>query len=137
MARLTLAEQLREAQQALSEQQNSNGLLTAELQNALAENGQLKADLNRLRSTDAALSDSKAELEKLKKELEQSKNSYTYANTRAEKVESELEQCHAVLDGVDGAPARDYDGDYGKKQRGVVTRLAGAFLSIAKTGGVK
>ena len=137
MARLTLAEQLREAQQALAEQQNSNGLLTAELRNMAAEHSTMLAENNQLRVTAGQLTLVKEELEKVRKELDSTKNSYTYANNRAEKAEAELEQCHAVLDGVDGAPAREYDGDYGKKYRGVVTRLAGAFLSIAKTGGVK
>jgi uncharacterized coiled-coil DUF342 family protein len=137
MARLTLAEQLQAAQQALAEQQNSNGLLTAELRNALAENGQLKASINELLPMKAEVIKLREEAEKVKKELDSAKNSYAYANQRAEKAESELEQCHAVLDGVDGAPARSYEGKYGDQQRGVVTRLAGAFLSIAKTGGVK
>lgn len=137
MARLTLAEQLQAAQQALAEQQNSNVLLMAELRNAIAEVSQLKADNNRLKIETSQLAAAKEELEKAKKELESAKSSYTYANSRVDRAEGELEQCHAVLDGVDGAPAREYDGDYGKKQRGVVTRLAGAFLAIAKTGGIK
>jgi hypothetical protein len=37
-----------------------------------------------------------------------------------------------VLDSVEGAPLRDYEGEYGRKQRNVVTRLAGAFLAIAQ-----
>lgn len=76
-------------------------------------------------------------LEKLEKDLATSKSSVTYHSNRADKAEAEIEQAHAVLDGVDGAPAREYEGAYGKLSRNIVTRLAGAFLVIAKTGGVK
>lgn len=78
-----------------------------------------------------------AELEKVKAALASKESSYTYAMTEKNKAEAEIEQAHAVLDGVDGAPSRDYEGEYGKRHRNVVTRLAGAFLAIAKNGGAK
>jgi hypothetical protein len=74
------------------------------------------------------------------RERDDKKSSYEYRDKAADRAEAEIEQAHAVLDGVEGAPSREYevgDGYNSKRQRNVVTRLAGAFLAITKSGGAK
>lgn len=84
-----------------------------------------------------ALSAQQAEFDKKLKEKDDINR---WANEARTKAENELEQAHAVLDSVPGAPARTYEdksSSYSsEKSRNVVTRLAGAFLAIAR-GDVK
>jgi chromosome segregation ATPase len=131
MSRLTLSEQLQSAQATI-------GTLHIQVQNLQTE---LKSAENlKVRELDAA----KAELIQVRadyeKKLKDKETSYAYQGSSLTAASNELEQAHAVLDGVEGAPARDYertDGYGGKIHRNVVTRLAGAFLAIAKNGGPK
>jgi chromosome segregation ATPase len=137
MARLTLAEQLNTLQEKLDSVQAEHQQLNMHYAAMLEQNRQDAMAKRDLQIRIDLMTTTVADFEKLKKELDSSKSSNNYSNTRAEKVESELEQAHAVLDGVDGAPAREYEMEYGKGRRNIVTRLAGAFLAIAKNGGVK
>lgn len=119
MARLTMTEQLAAVQ--------------SQLEVAKQEIYNLQASL---RTVTAELSAQKVDYEK---KLKDKDASYSYQSSNLTSAQNEIEQAHAVLDGVEGAPSRDYEreGGYGKTQRNVVTRLAGAFLAIAKSGGVK
>lgn len=93
-----------------------------------------QAEVERLRVQLDGLSDLREQVAKLTKERDDEKNSVKWSDDRARHAENELEQAHAVLDGVSGAPAREYEQEYGKGRRNVVTRLAGAFLAIAQKG---
>lgn len=137
MARLTLSEQLVEAQQLVAALRQTNGELTAD-RALLRAQAEQQSKLIQDRNTQLAeFQVIKEQLAKALKDLESSKGSYNYASQEKVKIENELEQAHAVLDGVEGAPEREYDLEYGKGKRNVVTRLAGAFLAIAKNGGTK
>jgi chromosome segregation ATPase len=119
MARLTLADQLAAATTKVSS---------------------LEEQLHTLRHA-AAQKDAEhaAKVVEFEKKLKDKDQSYSYQSSNLTIANNEIEQAHAVLDGVEGAPTRDYEkeGGYGKTQRNVVTRLAGAFLAIARNGGVK
>lgn len=139
MARLTLSEQV-------NAQASQIATLTAELTTAketiashLRANELQQTEIVRLREMLQGAREAQARVEELTKTLAQAESMKSYHNSRADKADAELEQAHAVLDGVEGAPPRDYErpDGYGKAQRNVVTRLAGAFLAIAKTGGAK
>lgn len=140
MARLTLSEQV-------NAQATQINTLTAELHTAreaiaahLRANEMMQAEIARQRTLLNELPNLREELAKVTKERDDAKTSYIYRDKAASKAEDELEQAHAVLDGVEGAPAREYEsgGSYGStRYRNVVTRLAGAFLAIAKNGGAK
>lgn len=121
MARMTISQQLSETQQELAEMRQKFDALQRTYDN-------LKA------TQQLTIENLTAEHAKALKSVEDSR---TYFSREAEVRGAELEQAHAVLDGVEGAPSREYEGDYGKLRRNVVTRLAGAFLAIARNGGVK
>lgn len=93
-----------------------------------------RAEAERLREQLTSLPDLREQVVKMAKELDSAKNIQKWSNERARNAENELEQAHAVLDGVSGAPSREYEQEYGKGTRNVVTRLAGAFLAIAQKG---
>lgn len=137
MARLTLQQQLVDLQSKMEALQQSYGNLQAERGSLIEQRNDLLKTAENQQKEIVRLRAVAEEVEKLKKELESAKNMQNHYSAQATRADNELEQCHAVLDGVEGAPPREYDGEYGKKQRTVVTRLAGAFLSIAKNGGVK
>lgn len=127
MARLTLSDQLAAAQAALADKARA----LAECQAAL-----LNTDGNTTRQVQAARAEMQAIITDLEKKLKSKDDSYGYQASRLQLVENEIEQAHAVLDGVEGAPERSYkkNDDYGGTvQRNVVTRLAGAFLAIARS----
>lgn len=74
---------------------------------------------------------------KLQKEHDSHKNMREHFSREHDKVVLELESVHAVLDSVENAPPRSYDnpenGGYPSQlKRSTVTRLAGAFLAIAR-----
>lgn len=139
MARLTLSEQV-------NAQASQIATLTAELYTAretiashLRVNELLQEELAHLRKLTDEVPTLREQIAKLTKERDDAKSSVTYHSGEATKASNEIEQAHAVLDGVDGAPPRSYrpeDSSY-DRQRNVVTRLAGAFLAIAKNGGAK
>lgn len=130
MARLTLSEQVN----ALA---SKNAELTAKVHSLEAANDQFHAENNRLRDQVSRIEGLEAQIAMLTKDRDSQKNMRDMYEKSATKAESEIEQAHAVLDGVEGAPTRDYEGSYGKLHRNVVTRLAGAFLSIAQRGAGK
>ena len=137
MARLTLSEQVNELSSKLAtlvaELHTAQGTIAIQLSTIERQQGEVYA----LRKQVEELPGLREQVAKLTTELESTKNSLVYRNSEADRVANELEQAHAVLDGVDGAPAREYEMEYGKGRRNVVTRLAGAFLAIAKNGGTK
>lgn len=85
-------------------------------------------------ATDAAV----AELAKLTENLKSVQQGYDYLSKVNERLEGELEQAHAVLDGVANCPGREYPSasGYGTTKRALSTRLAGAMLAIARGGSV-
>lgn len=136
MARLTLSEQLAASETTIA---SLRAMLSEAQQKAIindAEITRLRESLQKAEERGALVTALTTELEETKKKLATSEQSKTYNAERANKAESELEQAHAVLDGVTGAPARTYEQEYGKGNRNVVTRLAGAFLAIAQNGSV-
>lgn len=134
MSRLTLSQQV-------TQLTADNVELMAQLNNReqaiavqLATNENLQKEVIRLNQLVAAAESNKVRIEELEKKLKSAEDARNYNSTRADKAENELEQAHAVLDSVEGAPPREYDAEYGKRQRNIVTRLAGAFLAIARKG---
>ena len=121
MARMTISQQLSETQQELAEMRKDFAALQLAYDSLKATQQQ-------------TINSMQAEHVKALKTAEDSK---AYYSREQDKLAAELEQAHAVLDGVEGAPSREYEGDYGKLRRNVVTRLAGAFLAIARSGGLK
>lgn len=119
MARLTLADQLAAATTKISSLEDQVRQLQYQATREQAEMLAKTADFE--------------------KKLKDKDSSYGYQSANLTAAMNEIEQAHAVLDGVEGAPTRDYEkeGSYGKTQRNVVTRLAGAFLAIARNDGVK
>jgi chromosome segregation ATPase len=126
MTRLTLSEQLKSHTEALTILQAENAALKAEV----AIKSAAAADADKARAKITELTEALAKAEKA---LESEKGTRKYNEERASKAESEIEQAHAVLDSVEGAPAREYEQQYGKGYRNVVTRLAGAFMAIARS----
>jgi len=135
MTRLTLSAQLTQCASTIQS-----------LQTELAEANQINAkhlatienqqnEIFLLRKRCQAEEDLGKKLTETEEKLKVKTSSYDYIAAEKNRAEAEIEQAHAVLDGVDGAPSRDYDGEYGKRHRNVVTRLAGAFLAIARNGG--
>lgn len=137
MARLTLSEQVSSLQKQLSDANETIAVQKAEIAANFRDMEASALVVARLKAQELEFTAHKEKLAVIEKELATSKSSYNYATAERTKAESELEQAHAVLDGVDGAPTREYDMEYGKGKRNVVTRLAGAFLAIAKNGGAK
>ena len=137
MARLTLSEQVNDLASKLS---TATAQLHSTQQDLATTQGNLAAQIaetQRLRELVNELPTLREQIAKLTKERDDAKQSVTYHSGEAQKASNELEQAHAVLDGVNGAPAREYEMEYGKGRRNVVTRLAGAFLAITKNGGAK
>jgi hypothetical protein len=140
MSRTTISSQLEEAKIALKAQLAAMETLQQEVYvlrvSAAAHQEQLQAiRLSAVADAKAAHAVDVAELEK---KLKSKESSYDYQGSRLTLAEHEIEQAHAVLDGVDGAPERTYtkaDGYNTMLQRNVVTRLAGAFLAIARNSG--
>lgn len=137
MARLTLSEQVNLHASTISALQdelvNTRQLNAVHLSTIENQQSEIAALRSRLREENE-LAKKLAEVEE---KLKSKESSYNYCSAEKSRVEAEIEQAHAVLDGVDGAPGREYEGDYGKRHRNVVTRLAGAFLAITKNGGAK
>lgn len=134
MARLTLSEQVN----ALA---SKNAELTAMIHSFEAREDRLQASVNLLQEEAGKVPGLVTKVAELTKDRDAQKSMRDLYEKAATKAESEIEQAHAVLDGVEGAPSREYEtsDSYGssKKQRNVVTRLAGAFLSIAQRGAGK
>ena len=130
MARLTLSEQVN----ALA---SKNAELTAMIHAFEEQEDRLQASVKRLQEEADKVPGLVAKIAELTKERDSQKNVRDMYEESAAKYESEIEQAHAVLDGVEGAPPREYEGSYGKLHRNVVTRLAGTFLSIAQRGAGK
>jgi chromosome segregation ATPase len=123
MTRTTLSSQLTEANQTIATLRND--LATVERTLADQQSRQLNI-VNELK-----LAHGEAIL-KLEKTIKDKDSTYSYVSAEKSRLENEIEQAHAVLDSVEGAPSREYEKDYGKGQRNIITRLAGAFLAIAK-----
>lgn len=137
MARLTLSEQVNQHASTISALQdelaNIRQLNAVHLSTIENQQNEIALLRQRLRADD----DLAKKLAEAEEKLKSKTSSYDYIVSEKNRAEAEIEQAHAVLDGVDGAPGREYEGDYGKRYRNVVTRLAGAFLAIAKNGGAK
>lgn len=129
MSRITLSDQLRVANEDAFK-------LQAEVRELEAKLADGQRQLNQLENAH------KSQVQTLtvewEKKLKSSEDMKLHYSKQYDGASSELEQAHAVLDGVAGAPTREYESasGYGTKQRNVVTRLAGAFLAIAQTGKV-
>lgn len=137
MGRLTLAEQLNTANEQMQKLRDEvMAAQRAALEYEQKYNVQLSVS-EQLRGQLRDQPELAKKLEEVTKDRDQCKSAKDTYYQYQVKYENELEQAHAVLDSVTGAPSREYDGEYGKKSRNVVTRLAGAFLAIAQSGGVK
>jgi len=137
MSRLTISQQLADAHVKIDHLLSvKSGLETAQASSESRVES-LEAELRSLRAQISTIPAKDEKIAQLTKDLETKTSNYNYAITEKTKAENELEQAHAVLDGVEGAPAREYEKEYGKGYRNVVTRLAGAFLAIAQKGGAK
>lgn len=139
MGRMTMSLQLEQAQ-ALAE---AHGAEVARLatENAVQANTieRQAAQIQALQGIAERLSAEQAKVAELEGKFKTKDQAYTYSNEAKAKAENELEQAHAVLDGIEGAPSREYEsgGSYSTKlQRSVVTRLAGTFVAIARGQGV-
>ena len=137
MARLTLGEQLTALQQAHKELQESYQALRHNLDSQIAHAAAVQANFDALYPLQGKVSEQAGKIEELERKLKDKSSSYEHKTAELTKAEAELEQAHAVLDGVEGAPTRDYEktlsyGGTSTCQRNVVTRLAGAFLAIAQ-----
>lgn len=129
MSRLSLSDQLKAASAEIASLNGEVGRMREQLLDSQRQVTTLELGCKQ------RLQDATAELEKKLKDKE---SSYSYCQQARDKADSELEQAHAVLDGVTGAPTREYEsgGSYSAKHhRNVVTRLAGAFLAIAQQWG--
>lgn len=139
MSRLTLSEQVANQANTIEELNGKLAVAERRIMTLELERETLLAQAELARNQAAEIAKAKEEREKLQKEYESAKSMREHYSKQADSHHNELEQAHAVLDGVDGAPPRSYrpeDSTY-DRQRNVVTRLAGAFLAIAQKGGVK
>lgn len=137
MSRLTLTQQLSASEQKLDTMRGSFSTLQAERNSLVDQVNSMQQTLAEQRGEISRLREVEKKIESLEKDLKSAREMRDYYDREHRQAHNELEQCHAVLDGVEGAPAREYEGTHGTRQRTVVTRLAGAFLSIAKSGGAK
>lgn len=137
MSRLTISQQLSDAVAKIDHLLSVKSGLETSLAAAEARVQLLEGELNSLRERVATIPEKEEKIAQLTKDLENKNSSYSYISAEKTKYENEIEQAHAVLDGVDGAPTREYERDYGKGYRNVVTRLAGAFLAISQKGSQK
>jgi len=128
MSRLTLSEQVQSLTSQLASAQSQVSSLEADNKAYQGQLAHLRIEVSDLRAQ--AL-----KVERLEKELETNKSSNTYNRELAARYKDELDQAHAVLDGVEGAPGRKLEGDY-SGERSLITRLAGTFMAIAKMGRV-
>lgn len=137
MARLALSEQLAALTQAHSALQEQYLESKAVAQTHLKTIESLQEESARLWPLQETTRLQAAKIAELEKTVKEKSNSYDYKYQELKKAEGEIEQAHAVLDGVAGAPSREYEqpqsyGGTATRQRNVVTRLAGAFLAIAQ-----
>ncbi len=129
MARLTLSEQVNALASEKAELTAKVHALTAHCEQQGVTAQLLREELTTLRERANQVSD-------LEKKLKEAESMKKYYSEQASGYASELEQAHAVLDGVAGAPSREFEGEYGKVKRNVVTRLAGAFIAFARGAAV-
>lgn len=137
MARLTLSEQLTALTQAHSALQEQYLESKAVIQTHLKTIELLQEESARLWPLQETTRLQALKIAELEKTVKEKSNSYDYKYQELQKAEGEIEQAHAVLDGVPGAPSREYEqvlsyGSTSTHKRSVVTRLAGAFLAIAQ-----
>ena len=132
MPRLTLGDQVANQMRTIERLQEEAGKAQQTITDQRAAIESQNAQLMQLRRDLIIADAAKGELADTKKKLESSLSLQNHYSAEAATLRSEIEQAHAVLDSVEGAPAREYKGEYGDRQRNVVTRLAGAFLTIAQ-----
>jgi len=132
MARLTLHEQ----GAMIADLRADLGTAQEKIAELRAANAAMQTEVARSREDALELVTLREQVANLTKERDEAKSSVKYYSAEVIKAQNEIEQAHAVLDGVDGAPARNYrtEGSEYDRQRNVVTRLAGAFLAIAQRG---
>lgn len=136
MTRLTLSQQL---ETALADKEH----LFKEYQEvrqanltAVATMEQLREEVRILRHNneglDLQLGDAKQQLAETKRKLADKESSYTYAAEARNKAEGELEQVHAILDSLEGAPSRTFTapGAYSETTRTLSARFAVCLCTI-------
>jgi chromosome segregation ATPase len=143
MARKTISEQLYEARDIIGELRDQIEILQAQNTQTVTDLRVAESQLDNAGNREAArakenleltakLNDAAEKVAKLEKELESAKSMSKYHSDARTKAESELEQLHLILDGIDGAPLKEYDNGYGKQNRTVVTRLTGTIMAVMK-----
>jgi len=97
----------------------------------LADAAKLETKLVDSGETNKELADAMA---KLQKDHDSHKSMREHYSREHDKAVAEIESVHAVLDSVEGGPARTYElNEYNRDvKRSTVTRLAGAFLAIVR-----
>lgn len=144
MTRLSLSQQL---QQALADKER----LFAECQEFRTANATAVTALEQLQKEVVVLRQQKADLEgkftdctqqltETKKKLSEKDTSYTYAAEARSRAEGELEQVHAILDSLEGAPSRTFklEGAYSETPRTLSARFAVCLCTIFRlTAAVK
>lgn len=136
MARLTLSEQVN----ALA---SEKAALTAQVHTLTTEVDQLRAATQLQQTAIGEIPALREQIAVLTKDRDHQKSMREMYERDFREAATEIEQSHAVLDGVEGAPTREYEskdgygGSTSTKKRNIVTRLAGAFLSIAQRGTTK
>lgn len=152
MARRTLSEQFAESQrsvdmlvESVEREREENRSLKARLEDAVTfgasavqrlkdEHG---AALTLLRETNAA--EAAKYMSETDKSLKYKDDRINAATEATRKLETEIEQLHAMLDGIPGAPGRQFEkpGSYAGascsiEERSIVARIAGALVIIAR-----
>lgn len=144
MTRLSLSQQL---QQALADKER----LFAECQEFRTANAtavtaleQLQKEVLFLRQKKldlgVQLSDCTQQLAETKKKLSEKESAYTYAAESRSRAEGELEQVHAILDSLEGAPSRTFklESAYSETTRTLSARFAVCLCTIFRlTAAVK
>lgn len=69
---------------------------------------------------------------KLEADCKSKDSSYSYANSRAEKAEAEIEQAHATLNTIPEAIPAEYEKEYGKGKHSLSARFMGTMVAVLR-----
>ncbi len=132
--RLTMAEQLNSAEERYQELATKYNHLMAET--ARLTEQKVTSDIA-IAQAIKAIHDHEgraAALAEAEKKLKAAESSRDYWNKQYDEVHKEIEAAHDVLNGVADSPPQKYQLDGYDRTRGLVARLAGTFVALAKGG---